>query len=54
MGYASTSYKIRPTTHYVSSNTAIYAGFTNDSESATSSTTTVTFYLLWLKGTAKE
>lgn len=51
VGYSSGSWRIRPTTNYIESNTSLYAGFCNDSASATSQAYNVTFRILWLKAT---
>lgn len=52
MGWSSGSYRIRPTTHYIASNTSLYAGFANTSTGATSQAYNVVFYVLWLKATS--
>lgn len=52
VGWSSGSYRIRPTTHYIASNTSLYAGFANTSASATSQAYDVVFYVLWLKATS--
>lgn len=52
VGWASSNWRIRPTSHYVSNNTTYYAGFCNPTDTATSSATTVTLYFLWLKATS--
>ena len=51
VGWATNNWRIRPTTHYVKSNTALNAGACNATgENVT--TITITFYVLWLKATA--
>lgn len=52
MGWSSGSYRIRPTTHYIASDTSLYAGFANTSAGATSQAFNVVFYVLWLKATS--
>ena len=52
VGWSSASYRIRPTTHYIASNTSLYAGFANTSAGATSQAYSVVFYVLWLKATS--
>ncbi len=51
MGWSSSNFRISPATHYVHSDTAIYAGFKNVSASDVAAGTTVTFRVLWLKAT---
>lgn len=53
MGWATTNYRIIPHTHYVVDNTHLFVGFSNTSASNVTASVTVTFRLLWLKGTAK-
>lgn len=52
VGWSSGSYRIRPTTHYIASNTSLYAGFANTSGGATQQAYDVVFYVLWLKATS--
>lgn len=52
VGVTTTSYRIHSQGHYVVDNDNIFAGFSNVTATATSTNTTVTFYLLWLKGTS--
>lgn len=52
VGWDTTNYRIRPTSHYIASDTSLFSGFANTSAGATSSTTTVTFRVLWLKATS--
>lgn len=49
VGWVTTNYRIRPTTHYVNSNTQLFSGFANTSASNVTSTNTVTFKVLWIK-----
>ena len=51
MGWSTSNFRISPATHYVHSDTAIYAGFKNVSASDVAAGTTVKFYILWLKAT---
>jgi len=50
-GVQTSNYRVNSQTHYVKDNSTIFAGFSNTTATATSSDTTFTFYLLWLKGT---
>ena len=50
VGWATGNWRIQPTSHYISSNTALYAGFANYASSAAD--TTITFRVLWLKATS--
>ena len=52
VGSASSNFRIQPTTHYVLDNTHLFAGFANWTSSNVTSSTTVTFYVLWLKATS--
>ena len=54
VGWASTNYRIRPTTHYtyINNGNYLYAGFCNDCDSNVTASVDVTFYILWLKATA--
>lgn len=52
VGWSTGSYRIRPTTHYIASNTSLYAGFANTSAAATSQAYDVVFRVLWLKATS--
>lgn len=51
MGWSTSNFRISPATHYVHSDTAIYAGFKNVSASDVAAGVTVTFRVLWLKAT---
>ena len=53
MGWATGNFRIIPHTHYVVDNTHLFVGFSNTSSSNVTTSVTVTFRLLWLKGTAK-
>ena len=50
-GVSPANYRIHAQRHYVVDNETINAAFSNVTATATTGTTTVTFYLLWLKGT---
>lgn len=52
VGWSTSNFRISPATNYVASNTSLYAGFKNTSATNVTSTTTVTFRVLWLKGTS--
>ena len=49
VGWQSSQWRIRPTTNYILNNTTLYAGFANDSATAVSQSTTVTFRVLWMR-----
>ena len=49
VGWATDSWRVRPTTHYVKDNTTLYAGFANDTGTSVSSNVTITFRVLWVK-----
>ena len=51
-GWATSNFRIRPTTHRVDSDTELFAGFANTSASNVTAGTTVTFRVLWLKATS--
>lgn len=51
-GVQTSNYRIISQTNYVIDDSTIRAGFSNTTATATSTNTTVTFYLLWLKGTS--
>jgi len=53
MGWSTGNYRIIPHTHYVVDNTHLWVGFSNTSASNVSTSVTITFRLLWLKGTEK-
>lgn len=48
VGWASSNWRIRPTSNYIKNNTTLYAGFANDTGTNVSSAT-VTFRVLWIK-----
>ena len=50
-GYSTPNYRIIPTSHYVVDDSTIYAGFSNTTDQSVTTDVTVTFKLLWLKGT---
>ena len=52
MGWSSSNFRISPATNYVHSDTAIYAGFKNVSDTDVAAGVTVTFRVLWLKATS--
>lgn len=52
VGYSTTNFRISPATNYVHSDTAIYAGFKNVSDTDVAAGVTVTFRVLWLKATS--
>lgn len=52
VGWQTSNFRISPATNYINSNTQLYAGFKNTSASNVTGTTTVTFKVLWLKGTS--
>ena len=52
IGWSSSNFRISPATHYVHSDTAIYAGFKNVSDTDVAAGVTVTFRVLWLKATS--
>ena len=52
VGWETSNYRIRPTSHYISSNTSLFSGFANTSASNVTSTTTMIFRVLWLKATS--
>lgn len=51
VGHSSSNFRVQPTSEYVASNSAIFAGFANWSASNVTSDVTVIFYVLWLKAT---
>lgn len=51
VGHSSSNFRVQPTSEYVASNSAIFAGFANWSASNVTSDVTVIFYILWLKAT---
>lgn len=51
VGWSTSNWKVRPTTHYVSSNTSIFAGFSNDTNQDANEAE-ITFRVLWLKATS--
>lgn len=53
VGWATSNWRVRPTTNYVQSNTALRAGFANDTDADVSASVTITFRVLWLS-TATE
>lgn len=52
VGWETSNYRIRPTSHKITSDTSLFSGFANTSATATTSTTTIIFYVLWLKATS--
>lgn len=56
VGWSTSNWRIQPTSHYVVSNTQIYAGFANykapPSSGTSSASATITFRVLWLKATS--
>ncbi len=52
IGWTTSNFRIRPTTHRVDSDTELFAGFANTSASNVTTDTTVTFRVLWLKATS--
>lgn len=52
VGHSSSNFRVQPTTNYVASNTAIFAGFSNLSATNVTSNVTIVFYVLWLKATS--
>lgn len=53
MGWSTGNFRIIPHTHYVVDNTHLFVGFSNTSASNVTTSVTITFRLLWLKGTEK-
>lgn len=51
MGWSTSNFRISPATNYIHSDTAIYAGFKNVSDTDVAAGVTVTFRVLWLKAT---
>ena len=51
VGWSSSTWRVRPTSHYIKSNTVLFAGFANDTNS-NADASTVTFKVLWLKATS--
>lgn len=49
VGWKTTNWRIRPTSHYIEDNTSLFAGFANTSTSANSAK--ITFIVLWAKNT---
>lgn len=52
VGWSTSNFRIRPTTHRVDSDTELFAGFANTSAGNVTTDTTVTFRVLWLKATS--
>ena len=56
VGWSTSNWRIQPTSHYIVSNTQIYAGFANykspPSSGTSSASATITFRVLWLKATS--
>lgn len=52
VGWTTTQWRIRPTTHYIKSNTVLHSGFSNTSEGDATGSQYITFYVLWLKATS--
>ena len=56
VGWSTSNWRIQPTSHYISSNTQLYAGFANykspPSSGTSSASATITFRVLWLKATS--
>ena len=51
VGHSSNNFRVQPTSNYVASNNALFAGFANWSATNVTSDITVIFYVLWLKAT---
>ena len=54
VGWSTTNWHIRPTTNYIKDNTTLYAGFANDTTDAVSSSVTIGFRVLWVKGASSS
>ena len=52
VGWTTSNFRIRPTTHRVDSDAELFAGFANTSAGNVTTDTTVTFRVLWLKATS--
>ena len=52
VGWSSNHWRICPTSYYIKNNTTLFAGFCNRTATATTSATTIYFYILWIKGSS--
>lgn len=52
VGWSTSHWRVRPTTNYINSNTQIFSGFANDTDTNVTSSVTITFRVLWLKATS--
>lgn len=49
VGWSTTNWRIRPTTNYIKDDSTIFAGFSNDTNTAVTGSVTMIFRVLWVK-----
>jgi hypothetical protein len=49
VGWSTTNWRIRPTTNYIKDDSTIFAGFSNDTDTAVTGSVTMIFRVLWVK-----